>query len=332
MFILESPLYLLLLLMLPTGIYLRHFSPHRGGRVSYPIRIWNGPAPRVPRRLKLKLVIAHFCFWAGLSGIIIALAGPGFAERERVYLNRGIDIMLVVDLSPSMAIQDFGTHNRLVSTQELLGQFVAARENDAIGVVSFGRDAALRLSPTVDSDAVVQTIEQLDIFDHGDATAIGLGLAVAVLHLQHSTAEHQAIIIITDGDNNAGEVSPQAAADMAGEAGIQLYAVGIGTQSSAPIEFVYPDTGTQYRGTMSGAYNTELLNDIAERSGGRVYTAGTQGTLNAILNEIDSLETVERRVRIAVATVPMARVILLFSMLLLFADFCIRKVLLQEVI
>ncbi|AFG38564.1 VWA domain-containing protein [Spirochaeta africana] len=332
MFILEAPLYLLLLLIIPTGVYLRHLSPRRGGRIAFPIRVWSGDGPKAPFRLRVVLAVTHLSFWLGVAALIVALAGPGTAQRERVYLRRGIDIMLVVDVSPTMAIQDFGRENRLEATRELLQRFVSSRENDAIGVVAFGRDAALRLSPTIQHDTVLQTLDELQIFDHGDGTAIGLGLSVAALHMEHSTADHQVIILITDGDNNAGQVSPQAAADLIGRAGIGLYVIGIGNEAPAPIEFVYPETGTRYRGTMADAYNLELMNDMAERAGGRVYTAGSPGVLTSVLNEIDSLEAVERRIRVSVATESMSRYWLLAALLLLLLDFGIRKMLLREVL
>ncbi|MFW5800635.1 MAG: VWA domain-containing protein [Spirochaeta sp.] len=330
MFILEAPFFLLLLLIIPTGIYLRHFSPNRGGRIPFSFRVWSGGAPNPPLRLRLLLAAAHLCFWIGTAGLIVALAGPGSAERNRVYLNRGIDIMLVVDVSPSMAIQDFGAENRLQSTKELLREFVASRENDSIGVVAFGRDAALRLTPTIQHDAVLQAIDDLAIFDHGDGTAIGLGLSVAALHFEHSTADHQVVVFITDGANNAGEVSPRNAASIIRNAGIGLYAIGIGDDAPAPIEFVYPETGTRYRGNMSDTYDLELLNQLGDITEGRVYTADSPGVLTSILSEINSLEVVERRVRIAVATTTFSRSLLLISLVLLLADFSIRKALLRE--
>ncbi|THB66105.1 MAG: VWA domain-containing protein, partial [Spirochaetaceae bacterium] len=173
MFIFESPLNLLLLLGIPSGIYLRHISPRRGGRIPFPIKIWKGSAPRVPVRLRALLLFSHTCFWLGIAGLVLVLSGPGIAHKQRIYLNRGIDIMLVVDVSPSMAIQDFGQQSRLEVTRKLLKDFVMTRENDAIGIVSFGRDAALRVSPTIDHGAVLGAIDQLAIFDHGDASAMG---------------------------------------------------------------------------------------------------------------------------------------------------------------
>lgn len=332
MFILEAPLFLLLLLVIPTGIFFRHIVPRRGGQIPFSLRVWGGSAPRPPLQLRVLLAVSHAAFWLGIAGLIVALAGPGTAERRRVYLNRGIDIMLVVDVSPSMAIMDFGSDSRLTVTRNLLYDFTEERGNDAIGIVAFGRNAALRLSPTTDRDAVRNTMRELSIFDHGDGSAVGLGLSVAALHLEHSSAEHQAIVLVTDGSNNAGEVTPDAAAALINNAGIELYVVGIGSDTAAPIEFTYPETGTTYRGTMTDVYDLELLEEIAAAADGRVYTANSTGTLTAVLNEIDSLEVVERRIRIAVATEPLHRTLLLIAFGLLLIDFLIRKIVLREVI
>lgn len=332
MFILEAPLLLLLLLLIPSGIYLRHMYPGRGGRIPYALRIWGGVAPRTPLRLRFVLFVSHFLFWTGIALLIIGLAGPGMADRRRVHLNRGIDIMLVVDVSPSMAIQDFGPVNRLESTRELLKGFVTARENDSIGIAAFGRDAALRLSPTVDHDSVLETIDSLQILDHGDGTAIGLGLSVAALHLQHSSAEHQVIIMLTDGANNAGEVSPQQAAAVIRNSGISLYVIGIGNPDPAPIEFVYPETGTRFRGILADAYDLDLLNEIADIAGGSVYTAGSQGLLNSVLDEIHNLEVVERRTRVSVEMESLYHLVLYIALFCMICDFIIRKLFLREVL
>ncbi|THB62651.1 MAG: VWA domain-containing protein, partial [Spirochaetaceae bacterium] len=149
---------------------------------------------------------------------------------------------------------------------------------------------------------------------------------------QYSTADHQVIIFITDGDNNAGEVAPHTAAGLLQKAGIKLYTIGIGGDEAAPIEFVYPDTGTAFRGTMADSYDIELLQSIADTSGGQLYTAESMGTLAAIMREIDSLELVESRVRVAVASYPLYRYFLVAALLLLLVDFIIRTIVLREVL
>ncbi len=329
----ESPLYFLLLLLIPPGIYLRHFFRARGNLVSFPFSVWRqtGFVPSV-RGTLLLLRFSHAAFWAGFAAVIFALAGPGLAVREKVYLNRGIDMMLVLDESPSMAARDFQPENRFETAREVIRRFVRGRENDPIGLVSFGLEAALRVPPTLDYDFLLKSLDGLRIMDLGDGTAIGMGISVASLHLRRSTARDKVIILLTDGKNNTGEIPPETASQIAAQINARIYAVGIGSAEEAPIEFTDPKTGKHYRGTLEGGFNEELLRSVAEKSGGGYFYAGNPGTLSAIFSAIDSLETVERRVRIQVRTKPVHGMFILAGTLLLLLDFFIRVLLLREIL
>lgn len=329
----EAPLYMLLFLFIPAGIYLRHFSRTRGNLISFPFSIWR-QAGFVPRLggVRILLLISHAAFWTGAASIIVALAGPGIAVRERVFLNRGIDMILVLDESPSMAARDFQPENRFETARETIRRFVLGRENDPIGLVSFGYEAALRVPPTLDYRYLLSRLDELRIMDLGDGTAIGMGIAVAGLHLKDSTAREKVIILLTDGKNNTGEIPPETAAQIAAQIGARVYAVGIGSEEETPIEFVDPRTGKHYRGTLEGGFNEELLRSIVEKSGGSYFYAGNPGTLNAIFGAIDSLETIERRVRIRVRTRPVHDRFILAGILLLLVDFFFRMRLLREIL
>jgi Ca-activated chloride channel family protein len=290
-----------------------------------------GFVPRI-HGIRVLLFFSHSAFWIGCICIIIALAGPAVFLREKVFLTRGIDMVLVLDESPSMAARDFQPVNRFETAREVIRRFVRNRENDPIGLVSFSYEAVLRVPPTLDYEHLIKKLDELSIMDLGDGTAIGMGLSVACLHLRSSTAAEKVIILLTDGKNNTGEISPETAADIAAQMGIRVYTVGIGGKDETPIEFSDPKTGKFYRGTLEEGFDEELLRKIAENSKGNYFYAGNPGTLGSIFQAIDALETIERRVRIEVRSNPIHGRFILLGLLLIFADFLIRKKFLREVL
>lgn len=333
MWILERPAMLLLLFTVPVGIYLRHFWRGRGGKIRFPFHVWRGSG-FVPESGLLSVLhgAGAFCFWLGASLLIVALAGPATVTRERVYLNRGMDIMIVLDQSLSMAAEDMTPNNRFDAARSIIRQFVAKRENDAVGLVGFGSEAALRVPPTLDHAAFDRALNKLKILDLGDGTAIGVGLSVAVLHLQESSATQKVIVLLTDGVNNAGEILPETAAEVASQARIKVFAIGLGRSDEVPIEYTDPRTGQTYGGTYKGGFDDSVLRSVANITGGAYFAAASEGALASVFRSIDSIETVERRVRIEVHTNPKYRTIILLGLGLIVFDILIRRWALREVL
>ncbi len=329
----ETPSYLILLALLPTGVFLRHVWRKRGGLVTFSFAVWGETYEPMPKRSgRMAAFLSGLLLWAGIGALIVALAGPGLMKKERVFLNRGIDIMLVLDESPSMAARDFQPENRFESAKEVIRRFVRGRENDAIGIVSFSKEAALRMPPTIDHSAVLERLDMLRMMDLGNGTAIGMGLAVAALHLRDSTADTKVIVLITDGENNAGEITPTAAAGITAELGIRIYAIGIGSEGEVPFELANPETGKVYRGTYRGDFDEELLQEISLSTGGRYYRAAGPGALETVFRTIDSLEVTERRVKVNTQTEPLYRAFISAGILAVLAYFLIRKAVMAEVL
>ena len=159
------------------GVYFRHFWPQRGGKLPFAYRVWNarGFVPSFFARRAL-FALAILSFWSAVVALIFALGGPAEVTRERVFLNRGIDMMIVLDESPSMAARDFAPVNRFESARDTIRRFIEERENDPIGLVSFSAEAALRVPPTTDYAKLAEALENLRIMELGDGTAIGMGL------------------------------------------------------------------------------------------------------------------------------------------------------------
>jgi len=326
MWVLDRPAYLLLYLVLPVLYYIRHVNVWRGGRLPVPFAIYNGGVFRPPVSFRVMLLkFSAVMFWAGMVLLILALAGPTRTERERVYLSRGIDIMLVMDVSPSMAAEDFQPVNRFETARSVIRRFVDRRPNDQIGLVAFSAEAALRVPPTLNYDHLIESLNELQLMELGDGTAIGMGVALASLHLQGSSAEQRVIVLLTDGVNNAGEISPEAAAEVAGDSGVRIYAIGVGSGQEARIEVRDPETGQLYRGTVRGSYDQETLERIADLSGGSYFTAGSAGTLESVFDAIGTAESTERRVQIRVQRRPQHRLILMWALALLVAEVLVRR-------
>jgi Ca-activated chloride channel homolog len=333
MFSLDAPLYLLLLAAVPPLMYMRHFWKRRGSVVSFPAGVWKGPLFRAQLQWMQVLRTTGFVlFWAGVVLLILAVTGPVIIKRNRIYLNRGIDIMLVLDQSPSMSAKDFAPGNRFETAKIVIRDFIKRREHDPIGLVGFGKEAALRVPPTTNYATVLDTIDELAIMELGDGTAIGMGLAVAILHLESSTAEKRVIILVTDGENNAGEVPPQTAAAIAQAKGIRVYTVGVGTKGKVPLEFTDPNTGKHYRGVFESGFDEELLREIAQNTSGRYFPAGNSSSLASIFQAIDARETKKKISKIEVVHEPRHRLFITLGILCIGAEFIIRRVLLREVL
>lgn len=329
----ETPQYLLLFILLPPLIYFRHFRKNKGAILSFPFRVWKG-AGFYPRQGMLKSILFFlaFLFWLGISSFILVLGGPALSRHEKLFLSRGIDIMIVFDQSPSMAGKDFPPVNRFETAKEMTGNFIDGRENDPIGIVSFGTDAVLRVPPTLDYEILTKRLNALRIMELGDGTAIGMGLAVAALHLSNSEADEKIIILLTDGENNAGEIQPETSASIARKLGIRIYSIGIGKSGEVSADFVDPVTESEYSASLKSNFDERLLKQIAEDTGGRYFHAVSPGTLEAVFQTIDSLESVERLVKMQVVFEPLHHMFILVGFILIMLEFAVRKTVFREIL
>lgn len=328
----ESPQSFLLFILIPFGIYARHVWKGRGSVLKLSFTIYK--AEKFKKKIGFSsflFLVSSILFWLGTIALIMALAGPVKLSKDRVFLNRGVDVMFVLDLSPSMGAEDF-EGNRFISAKKVIRNFISLRENDALGIVTFATEAALRVPPTLDYDLFLKRMDSFRLtIDHGRATAIGMGLSVASLHLKESTAKDKIIILLTDGDNNAGDIMPESAADTAAKLGIKIYVVGIGSDDEVPVEYINLETNSKSPAKITGSYNEELLMSVADISGGTFYSATSVNSLESIFNKIDSNESYEKRIKVNTYKDPFYKTFILLFFCFILADFFIRKVLLQEI-
>ncbi len=219
---------------------------------------------------------------------IVAFARPQSTKVDRyVQGGEGIDIILAVDISQSMLAIDFKP-NRLEALKEVAAEFVENRPNDRIGLVVYGGEAYTQIPLTTDEDVLISGIADLHTGVISKSTAIGMGLATAANRINESDAKSKVIILMTDGENNAGSITPRAASALAAELGVRVYTIGIGSNGMTKI----PETirGRTVYQNFQGRLDEELLKDIASQTGGRYYRALNKDQLGEIYGEIDRLE------------------------------------------
>ena len=283
-------LLLLLLLAIPYIIWyvLRHHASEPTMQVST-TSAFRG----APRTWRQTLVHAPFLLrLVAFAMIVIVLARPQTSNSWSDRSVEGIDIMLAVDVSTSMLAEDLRP-NRLEAAKKVASEFIAGRPNDNIGLTIFAGESFTQCPMTTDHGVLINMFESLecDMAQNGlisDGTAIGMGLANAISRLKDSKAKSKVVILLTDGSNNRGDISPMTAADIARSLGIRVYTVGVGTNGTAR----YPlNVGgrTQYM-QIPVEIDTKTLGDIARSTNGKFYRATNTKELRQIYHEIDQLE------------------------------------------
>lgn len=231
--------------------------------------------------------------WVGAALLIAALARPEIVKQHAEVRSSGVDIMLAVDISGSMQAQDMasarGRISRLDAAKEVVGRFVAARENDRIGLIAFAGQPYLVSPLTLDHDWVLQRLAALDPSQVGDGTAIGSALASGVRRLDEHPAKSKLLVLLTDGQNNAGKISPAAAAEAARALGVKVYTIGVGSTGDALVP--YTDEHGQERLVKARVDVDEpSMKKIAALTGGAFYRATDTQSLRDVYAAIDRAE------------------------------------------
>lgn len=242
----------------------------------------------VPFTIREKL--RHIPFALRLIAIgllIVALARPqSFSSGENV-TTEGIDIAMVLDISGSMLAEDFKP-NRLEAAKDVIDNFIQGRTSDRIGLVIFSREAFTQCPLTIDYSVLRNLLHDIRTGMIEDGTAIGNGIANGVNRLKESNAKSRIIILLTDGVNNAGEVDPRSAAEIAKAFGIRIYTIGVGTRGEAPYPVQTP-FGTRYQ-MVPVEIDETLLKEIAGITGGEYFRATNNRALEEIYEKIDKME------------------------------------------
>jgi Ca-activated chloride channel family protein len=226
--------------------------------------------------------------------LVIALARPQGISRSQERKANGIDIIMVLDVSLSMLIQDMGEKNRMEIAKDTFKQFIEGRSSDRIGFVIFSGEPLTLAPPTLDYGLLFAQLQTVEPGGQGlrDGTAIGDGLALAVNRLKKSTARSKVIILLTDGDNNVGRIDPMTAGELALGYGIRVYSVAIGTEGRVqqPFPQQTPLGVTYTKVWVENKLNPGLLKEISAKTNGQFWRVQDQKTLREVFQSIDKLE------------------------------------------
>jgi Ca-activated chloride channel family protein len=281
-----QPEFFLLLLVLPVMVYFHFFREDR--RVPdfrFPsVAHLKGLAPSWRVRLRH---LPFFLRFLAVVLIIVVLARPQTFDAETKRKVEGIDIVLCMDLSTSMLAEDLKP-NRVEAAKQVAQEFVRGRTTDRIGIVPFQAVSWTQCPLTTDYSIVVSLLGDLRTGMVEDGTAIGMALATSINRLRESEAKSKVIILLTDGQNNRGELDPVTAAQAAQALGIRVYTIGVGTRGFAPypIETVF---GKRYQ-NVPVTIDEDMMKQIADLTGGKYYRATDEKVLRQIYQEIDKLE------------------------------------------
>jgi len=228
--------------------------------------------------------------------LIIAIARPQLGEGKQTIKASGIDIVVALDLSGSMASEDFVLKNirvnRLTMAKDVLRRFIEKRPADRFGLVVFAGRAYLACPLTLDHDFLLQQLDRLDIGIIEDSTAIGAGISTALNRLRVVQSRSKIIILLTDGQNNAGRITPITAAEAAAALGVKIYCIGVGTRGAAP----YPTKdqfGRKYYVQVKVDIDENTLQEVSKKTGGKYFRADNTKVLEKIFDEIDTMEKTE---------------------------------------
>ena len=274
------------LLLIPAVIYLFLIRRKKSALKFSSVKILeNGGMKKT-----IKHRIGKFVITAAVVLLIIALARPQVLEGNLPVHEKGIDIAVVLDVSGSMQSVDFEP-NRLAVALETIDKFVQQRPQDRISLIIFAGTAYTKIPLTLDHNIIRESLKEVSTESvNEDGTAIGMAISVGINRLKKSDAVSKIMLLVTDGDNNAGAISPEAASELAKELGIKIYTIGVGTDKTIIPVKVFGQTRYQQ---MEGGLNEELLQAIADTTEGQYYRAKDSKTLDAIFNNINRLEKTE---------------------------------------
>ncbi|MBE7444774.1 MAG: VWA domain-containing protein [Planctomycetia bacterium] len=325
----HDPLALILIGIIPPLIYFCH------GKTSQVIfsslKALKKLKPTFFQRYRYVLIILRSI---AIALFVIALARPQYGNKEARVQTEGIDIVLALDVSGSMLAEDFEIngrrHNRLYVIKQVVKDFIQKRTNDRLGLVVFAGRAYTQCPMTLDYGMLLQLLEKVEIGMVEDGTAIGCGIGSSVDRLRNTKAKSKVVILLTDGRNNAGEIDPFTAAEIAKTFGIKIYTIGAGTKGLAPYPAIDLFGNTVMR-QLKVDIDDDSLREIAKITDGKYYRATDTESLKDIYSHIDKLEKTDSEVIQYTEYSELFHYFLLPAFGLLLFELCLKKTKLRKI-
>lgn len=281
------PYWLLLLLLLPLLAYY-YYKKKQEYYATLRLSSTQGFLAEDNWKVKLRPVVQVLQLLA-IASLMVALARPRLVLTKENVEVEGIDIMISMDVSPSMLAKDFEP-SRLAVSKEVAKEFIEERDYDRIGLVVFAGESFTQCPLTTDHQVLNTFVDNIQSGLLQNGTAIGMGLATAVKGLEESESKSKIVILLTDGENNSGYISPTQAIGLAKEFGIKVYTIGVGTKGQARMPSAIRPDGSYVYQWMRVNIDEELLTNMANETGGQYFRAKDLEELKAIYEQIDQLE------------------------------------------
>ena len=289
MIILDSPLYLILLAVIPIAILIKRLIGYSG---SGPLRISSASiiSDSMIKKGKFKKRFLSTIQYFVIILIIISLSRPQVVENLQEKNIDIVDIVLVIDISSSMLATDFKP-NRLEVVKKTAKNFINQRDGDRLGILVFAGESFIQCPLTIDKEVLLSLMDEVSVAQQSyDGTAIGMAIANATNRLRNSESKSKVIILLSDGSNNAGELDPSTAADLAKQFNIKIYTIGAGTNDD--VSFI------PGRGYIRNEIDEKSLKSIARQTGGQYFRATNSEALEKIYSKINELERTEVEIKV----------------------------------
>jgi len=333
MFSFQNPAGFLLLLLIPLFYFFRKFKILNQTVIYAVLGDWEGKHFEWHGKIrKFFSVLSKIMIIAGFILTVIAFADPVVSSQEKVYTTLGTDIIFVVDTSPSMAAKDIDGTRRIDAAKNAIINLTQSHDGYRYGLVLLGSNAYVSVPPTTDNSIFAKKLDEIQVGILGNGSAIGDGLSTAICHLASSSAPKKCIILLTDGENNAGEIHPETAAKLASENSITLYVIGIGTRGTVPIEYTDLKTGKLYSGYLESDYNAASLKKIAGIGAGRYFEVRSVDELRTGLSTVAKAEVVTQNFTYKTITTTFYRQFLFVAIIILAIACFFKYLILHEYI
>ncbi len=326
----HNPYFLWLLLIVPVMIYWHlKVEKRKKGALRYSLLPLVGNIEGSYRIMFRNIV--QFLRIAAVFLIVIALARPQTGVKSEEVSSKGVDIMLLMDVSTSMRAEDFKPDNRLAVSKKVIEKFINQRKSDRIGLVAFAGNAFTLCPMTLDYDLVVNSLKSADFAaPEEDGTAIGNAIATAVNRLRDSKAKSKIIILSTDGANNRGEIDPATAAKAAAALNIKIYTIGVGKDGLVPYPVDHPIFGRIYQQIQSDL-DEPSLQSIADATNGKFFRAKDPKALDNIYQQIDKMEKTEVKAQIYTTYSEGFQYIVIIAALLLLVEIILSNTIFRRI-
>jgi Ca-activated chloride channel family protein len=294
MFRFYNPLWLILLAGIPAIVYFYLIRKSvRFSSLRYSDLSWYNLIKKPGFNKRNILFILRLL---ALVVLILALSRPQSGSTSRDVESEGINIILCLDISGSMQAEDFKPHNRLYAAKQVIRDFIKGRKTDRVGLVVFAKESVTQCPLTNDYSVLENFLDQVQIGQIEDGTAIGLGLATGVNRLRYVPGKSKVIILLTDGNNNAGEIEPLTAAELASLVKIRIYTIGAGKLGESYFNARDPVTGQVITYRLP-ELDESILKEIARQTGGEYFRATDEKALASIYKQIDEMEKTRVKVK-----------------------------------